>query len=155
MPTPWRPCSRRRQSFASGVLAPINWLGDRQGVRVVDDAVQVPAEFTDAYAKFCEGGWPGIAGNPDFGGQGLPKTVAVACDEMWAAANVAFALCPELSQGAILAMDRHATDELKADLPREADLRAVDRHDVPDRSRRPAPTWRPHDPRRAARAIAT
>ena len=100
--------------FASGVLAPINWLGDRQGVRVVDDAVQVPAEFTDAYAKFCEGGWPGIAGNPDFGGQGLPKAVAVACDEMWAAANVSFALCPELSQGAILAMDRHATDELKA-----------------------------------------
>ena len=100
--------------FASGVLAPINWLGDRQGVRVVDDAVQVPAEFTEAYAKFCEGGWPGIAGNPDFGGQGLPKAVAVACDEMWAAANVSFALCPELSQGAILAMDRHATDELKA-----------------------------------------
>ena len=100
--------------FASGVLAPINWLGDRQGVRVVDDAVQVPAEFTDAYAKFCEGGWPGISGNPDFGGQGLPKAVAVACDEMWAAANVSFALCPELSQGAILAMDRHATDELKA-----------------------------------------
>ena len=100
--------------FASGVLAPINWLGDRQGVRVENDAVQVPAEFTDAYAKFCEGGWPGIAGDPQFGGQGLPKTVAVACDEMWAASNVAFALCPELSQGAILAMDRHATDELKA-----------------------------------------
>ena len=76
--------------------------------------MQVPAEFTDAYGKFCEGGWPGIAGNPDFGGQGLPKAVAVACDEMWAAANVSFALCPELSQGAILAMDRHATDELKA-----------------------------------------
>jgi alkylation response protein AidB-like acyl-CoA dehydrogenase len=100
--------------FASGVLAPINWLGDQQGVRVENDAVQVPAEFTDAYARFCEGGWPGIAGDPQFGGQGLPKTVAVACDEMWAASNVAFALCPELSQGAILAMDRHATDELKA-----------------------------------------
>ncbi len=100
--------------FASGVLAPINWLGDQQGVRVLNDAVQVPAEFSDAYTKFCEGGWPGIAGDPDFGGQGLPKTIAVACDEMWAASNVAFALCPELSQGAILAMDRHGTDELKA-----------------------------------------
>ena len=100
--------------FASGVLAPINWLGDQQGVSVVNDAVQVPAEFADAYTKFCEGGWPGIAGDPDFGGQGLPKTIAVACDEMWAASNVAFALCPELSQGAILAMDRHGTDELKA-----------------------------------------
>jgi alkylation response protein AidB-like acyl-CoA dehydrogenase len=99
--------------FASGVLAPTNWIGDQHGVKVVDQAVQVPAEFTAAYAKFCEGGWPGIASNPEFGGQGLPKTVSLACDEMWAAANVAFALCPELSQGAILAIDRHATDELK------------------------------------------
>jgi len=99
--------------FAGNVLAPTNWIGDQQGVRVVDRAVQVPQEIADAYAQFCEAGWPGIASNPDFGGQGLPKTVALACDEMWAAANVAFALCPELSQGTILAMDRHATDELK------------------------------------------
>ena len=99
--------------FAGNVLAPTNWLGDRQGVKVVDRAVQVPKEFKDAYVQFCEAGWPGIASNPEFGGQGLPKTVSLACDEMWAAANVAFALCPELSQGAILAMDRHATDELK------------------------------------------
>ncbi len=62
--------------FASGVLAPTNWLGDRKGVQVVDQAVQVPPEFTDAYAKFSEGGWPGIAANPDFGGQGLPKTIS-------------------------------------------------------------------------------
>ncbi len=100
--------------FATGVLAPTNVIGDRQGVKVVGDGVEVPAEFTDAYARFCEGGWPGIASNPEFGGQGLPKTLAVACDEMWAASNVAFALCPELSQGAILAMDRHGTEELKA-----------------------------------------
>src|SRR5512137_3108421 len=100
--------------FANGVLSPTNWPGDRKGVQVVDKAVQVPEEFYDAYAQFREGGWPGIAANPDFGGQGLPKTVAIACDEMWAAANVAFALCPELSQGAILALDRHGSDALKA-----------------------------------------
>jgi 3-(methylsulfanyl)propanoyl-CoA dehydrogenase len=99
--------------FASAVLAPTNWIGDRQGVKVVDKEVQVPAEMAGAYAKFCEGGWPGIASNPEYGGQGLPKTVVIACDEMWAAANVAFALCPELSQGAILALDRHGSDELK------------------------------------------
>jgi len=99
--------------FAANVLAPTNWIGDRQGVKVVDRAVQVPQEITDAYKQFCEAGWPGIASNPDFGGQGMPKTVSLACDEMWAAANVSFALCPELSQGAILAMDRHATEELK------------------------------------------
>ena len=100
--------------FAGGVLAPINVLGDREGVKVVGDDVQVPAQFTAAYGKFCEGGWPGIALNPEYGGQGLPKTLSVACDEMWAASNVSFALCPELSQGAILAMDRHGTDALKA-----------------------------------------
>ncbi|MDH4104929.1 MAG: acyl-CoA dehydrogenase [Gammaproteobacteria bacterium] len=100
--------------FAGGVLAPINWLGDRKGVQVVDRAVVVPPEFTEAYAKFSAGGWPGIAANPDFGGQGLPKTISIACDEMWSAANVAFALCPELSQGAILALDKHGTEELKA-----------------------------------------
>ncbi|MCX7055567.1 MAG: acyl-CoA dehydrogenase [Proteobacteria bacterium] len=99
--------------FASGVLAPTNWLGDRKGVQVVDRAVQVPSEFTDAYARFSAGGWPGIAANPDFGGQGLPKTISIACDEMWSGANVAFALCPELSQGAILALDRHGSAELK------------------------------------------
>ena len=99
--------------FANGVLAPTNWIGDQKGVQVVDKAVQVPAEFTAAYNQFREGGWPGIAANPEFGGQGLPKTISIACDEMWAAANVAFALCPELSQGAILALDRHGSDELK------------------------------------------
>ncbi len=100
--------------FAGGVLAPINALGDREGVRVANDAVEVPAQFVDAYAKFCDGGWPGIAGTPAFGGQGMPKSVAVACDEMWGAANVSFALCPELSQGAVVALDRHATENLKA-----------------------------------------
>jgi len=99
--------------FAGTVLAPTNVVGDRAGCKVVDGAVHVPAELTAAYAKFREGGWPGIAANPDFGGQGLPKTVAIACDEMWAAANVAFALCPELSQGAILALDRHGSDALR------------------------------------------
>jgi 3-(methylthio)propanoyl-CoA dehydrogenase len=100
--------------FASGVLAPTNGPGDRQGTRVVERAVQVPPEFTDAYARFSAGGWPGIAANPEYGGQGLPKTISIACDEMWAAANVAFALCPELSQGAILALDRHGSQDLKA-----------------------------------------
>ncbi|HET7202201.1 MAG TPA: acyl-CoA dehydrogenase [Steroidobacteraceae bacterium] len=99
--------------FAASVLAPTNVLADRQGVKVVDRGVQVPDEIKAAYHMFREGGWPGIAATPDFGGQGLPKTLSIACDEMWAAANVSFALCPELSQGAILALDRHGSDELK------------------------------------------
>ncbi len=99
--------------FAGSVLAPTNVLADRQGVKVIDRGVQVPAEIKAVYQRFREGGWPGIAATPDFGGQGLPKTIAIACDEMWAAANVSFALCPELSQGAILALDRHGSDVLK------------------------------------------
>jgi alkylation response protein AidB-like acyl-CoA dehydrogenase len=100
--------------FASAELAPINALGDRQGVKVVGDGVEVPAEFTAAYARFRDGGWPSIASSPEIGGQGLPKTVAVACEEMWHSANMAFALCPELSQGALLAIERHATEDVKA-----------------------------------------
>jgi 3-(methylthio)propanoyl-CoA dehydrogenase len=99
--------------FASGVLDPINELGDREGVSVKDDAVVVPKAFSDAYAAFCDGGWTAIAASPEFGGQGLPKTLAAACEEMWSSANMAFALCPELAQGAVLAIDRHGTDALR------------------------------------------
>jgi alkylation response protein AidB-like acyl-CoA dehydrogenase len=99
--------------FAAAVIAPTNALADREGVEVVDRGVQVPEEIKAAYQAFRDGGWPGIAASPDFGGQGLPKTIAIACDEMWSAANVSFALCPELSQGAILSLDRHGSDELK------------------------------------------
>ena len=99
--------------FAAAVIAPTNALADREGVEVVDRGVQVPEEIKAVYQAFRDGGWPGIAASPDFGGQGLPKTIAIACDEMWAAANVSFALCPELSQGAILSLDRHGSEELK------------------------------------------
>jgi alkylation response protein AidB-like acyl-CoA dehydrogenase len=99
--------------FANEVLSPINVIGDREGVEVVDKAVRVPEEFTDAYAQFRDGGWASLGADPEFGGQGLPKTIGIVCDEMWAGANVAFALCPELSQGAMLAVERHGTDELK------------------------------------------
>jgi alkylation response protein AidB-like acyl-CoA dehydrogenase len=99
--------------FAAAVIAPTNALADREGVEVVDRGVQVPEEIKAVYQAFRDGGWPGIAASPDFGGQGLPKTIAIACDEMWSAANVSFALCPELSQGAILSLERHGSDELK------------------------------------------
>ena len=99
--------------FAGQVLAPINTLGDREGVSVVDDAVVVPRAFSDAYAQFRDGGWSAIAGAPDFGGQGLPKTLAAACEEMWSSANMAFALCPELNTGAVLAIERHGSEALR------------------------------------------
>src|SRR5262245_18753599 len=99
--------------FAAAELEPINVLGDRAGVAVVGDEVQVPKEFVEAYGRFREAGWPSIAASAEIGGQGLPKTVAVACEEMWHSANMAFALCPELSQGALLAIERHGTESLR------------------------------------------
>jgi acyl-CoA dehydrogenase len=100
--------------FATGVLDPLNRVGDREGARL-DDAgnVRTPPGFRDAYREFCALGWNGLAKNPDFGGQGMPQLVAAAIDEMWNAANMAFELCPMLTSGAIEAIERNGSDVLK------------------------------------------
>ena len=100
--------------FAGEVLSPLNRSGDREGVRVVGDDVKVAAHFPEAYRAFAAAGWVSLSGNPEYGGQGLPRVVAVPAGEMWAAANSAFANCPELAGGAILALAAHATPELRA-----------------------------------------
>ncbi|MCZ6830247.1 MAG: acyl-CoA dehydrogenase [Gammaproteobacteria bacterium] len=99
--------------LASGVLAPINTIGDQQGSRLVDGKVQVPDGFAEAYQQFAEGGWMGISQNPDYGGQGLPHLVQTAVSEMWNAANISFGLNPLLTTGAIEALSAHADDQLK------------------------------------------
>ncbi|HUY03741.1 MAG TPA: acyl-CoA dehydrogenase family protein, partial [Rhodocyclaceae bacterium] len=90
--------------FASGVLAPINASGDREGARWADKAVTMPAGFGEAYRQFTEDGWNGLSCEPEFGGQGLPKLVSAAVQEMWKAANISFSLCPLLTLGAIEAL---------------------------------------------------
>ena len=75
--------------------------------------MRTPAGFKDAYRQFCELGWNGLAKNPEFGGQGMPQLVAAAVDEMWNASNMAFELCPMLTGGAIEAIERNGSDELK------------------------------------------
>ena len=90
--------------FASGVLAPINAGGDREGARWADKAVTMPAGFREAYRQFAEDGWNGLSCEPEFGGQGLPKLVSAAVQEMWKAANISFSLCPLLTLGAIEAL---------------------------------------------------
>jgi len=100
--------------FATGVLDPLNRSGDREGVRLDEDGiVTTPSGFREAYRQFCELGWNGLAKNPEFGGQGMPQLVAAAVDEMWNASNMAFELCPMLTAGAIEAIERNASDELK------------------------------------------
>jgi alkylation response protein AidB-like acyl-CoA dehydrogenase len=100
--------------FATDVLDPLNRIGDRQGARRTDDGeVVTPPGFRDAYHKFCELGWNGLAKDPEFGGQGMPQLVAAAVDEMWNASNMAFELCPMLTAGAIEAIASNGSDALK------------------------------------------
>jgi 3-(methylsulfanyl)propanoyl-CoA dehydrogenase len=100
--------------FATGVLDPLNRVGDREGTRLgADGSVTTPGGFKEAYRQFCELGWNGLAKNPDFGGQGMPHVVAAAVDEMWNAANMAFELAPMLTAGAVEAIERNGSDELK------------------------------------------
>jgi len=100
--------------FAGGVLAPLNFSGDQEGARWRDKSVTMPAGFKQAYAQFIEAGWNGLSCEPEFGGQGLPKLVAAAVQEMWKASNMAFSLCPLLTLGAIEALQLVGTPEQKA-----------------------------------------
>ena len=99
--------------FTADVLAPLNWVGDQQGSQWKDGEVATPDGWKEAYAQFIENGWGSLSFPTEFGGQGLPMTVAAAVQEMWHSANMSFGLCPLLTQGAVDAIEHHASDELK------------------------------------------
>jgi alkylation response protein AidB-like acyl-CoA dehydrogenase len=99
--------------FAGEVLAPLNRTGDQEGAKLENGKVTLASGFAGAYRQFVEAGWNGIAGAAEFGGQGLPHAVGLAVQEMWQSANMAFGLCPILSQGAIEALTAHGTPEQK------------------------------------------
>ena len=101
--------------FATDVLDPLNQSGDREGaVRLPDGSVRTPKGFKDAYLRFVANGWNGLTKNPEYGGQGLPQLVSTPIEEMWHSANMAFDLCPLLTQGAIEAIELAGSDYLKA-----------------------------------------
>ena len=95
------------------VLDPINHSGDRQGVSLEDGEVSTPDGWKESYSTFIEGGWNGLPFNANRGGQGLPWLVATAVQEIWHSSNMAFSLCPLLTQGAIEAIELHGTEEQK------------------------------------------
>jgi len=99
--------------FASDVLAPLNWDGDQQGASWSEDGVTTPDGWKEAYQQFSEAGWNSLAFAPDFGGQGMPGLLSAAVQEMWHSSNMAFGLCPLLTQGAVHAIESHGSDELK------------------------------------------
>ena len=100
--------------FNEGVLAPLNWEGDKNPSSWKDGVVTATPGFRQAFRQFADGGWQGLQHPVDFGGQGLPKTIGAACGEMQNSANMSFALCPLLTDGAIEALLTAGSDELKA-----------------------------------------
>ncbi len=105
--------------IAEEVLAPLNRSGDEEGCRFERGQVHTPTGFREAYKAFAQGGWIGLSGDVDHGGQGMPKMLAVLFEEMIMGANCSFALYPILSAGASLALARHASAALKQEyLPR-------------------------------------
>jgi acyl-CoA dehydrogenase len=96
------------------VLQPLNRVGDTEGCkRQADGIVTTPTGFKDAYKAYAQGGWFGLAADPEYGGQGLPYTIAALMNEFSASANMAFAMYPGLTIGATAAISTHATEELK------------------------------------------
>jgi len=100
--------------FNEEVIAPLNVPGDRNPSSWSDGQVATTPGFKDAYRQYSEGGWQGLQHPVNYGGQGLPKTIGAACVEMLNSANLSFALCPLLTDGAIEALLTAGSDQLQA-----------------------------------------
>jgi len=100
--------------FNEGVLSPLNWEGDCNPSSWQQGTVTATPGFKQAFAQFAEAGWQGLQHPVAFGGQGLPKTIGASCGEMQNSANMSFALCPLLTDGAIEALLTAGSDEVKA-----------------------------------------
>jgi alkylation response protein AidB-like acyl-CoA dehydrogenase len=100
-------------AFADNELAPLNRKGDLEGAKYANGAVTAAPGFADAYKAFAEQGWNSLAADPAFGGQGLSKAMELAVFEMVHASNMAFGLCPMLTQAAIEALTLHGTERQK------------------------------------------
>ena len=99
--------------FAAAELAPLNQPGDRIRSVLENGVVRTPPGFREAYGKFVEGGWMGLACDPAYGGQGLPLALAVPVTEMLNSACMSWSLCPLLNHGAIALLEAHGSPEQK------------------------------------------
>ena len=99
--------------MVENLLFPLNRDGDEEGCHFDNGEVTTPNGFKEAFKTYAENGWTAFSGNPEFGGQGMPKSLAVLFEEMMHSANSSFALYPALTNGATLCLDAHASDELK------------------------------------------
>ncbi|HEX7012824.1 MAG TPA: acyl-CoA dehydrogenase C-terminal domain-containing protein [Steroidobacteraceae bacterium] len=99
--------------FAETVLDPLYRTADQQGAKWTPEGVMTSPGFKDAYAKFAEGGWPSLCADPEYGGQGMPRVLGTAVQELWASANLAFKLCPMLTTGSVELLERSGTPQLR------------------------------------------
>ncbi|WP_417581905.1 acyl-CoA dehydrogenase C-terminal domain-containing protein [Nitrincola sp.] len=99
--------------FAERVLSPLNQVGDQQGCQFNEGEVKTPDGFAEAYQAFVEGGWPSLAHNPEWGGQGLPESLGIFINEMVGSANWSWSMYPGLSHGAMNTLEAHGTQEQK------------------------------------------
>lgn len=99
--------------IAENLLSPINQNGDHEGCQWVDGVVTTPVGFKEAYEQYVAGGWAGLTGDTDFGGQGMPKLLSSQIEEMFFGANSSFALYTILTTGATLTLSEHASEALK------------------------------------------
>jgi alkylation response protein AidB-like acyl-CoA dehydrogenase len=94
------------------ILQPLNLSGDQEGcTRQADGRVTTPKGFKAAHEAYAQGGWIGLAMDPEYGGQGLPYTLGAVMNEFASSANMAFAMYPGLTMGAIAALNVHGSDE--------------------------------------------
>ncbi|MDO6681642.1 acyl-CoA dehydrogenase C-terminal domain-containing protein [Oceanobacter sp. 5_MG-2023] len=101
--------------FCEQELAPLNRVGDIEGCqRHEDGTVTTPTGFKEAYAKFVEGGWPSLAHDEEFGGQGLPESLGIVISELVGSSNWSWGMYPGLSHGAMNTIEQHGTDTQKA-----------------------------------------
>jgi 3-(methylsulfanyl)propanoyl-CoA dehydrogenase len=98
----------------SEVLHPLNAVGDHEGCRLENGVVYTPTGFKEAFEQVREGGWTGLAGDPEYGGQGMPYIMGTAVNEIFGAANQAFAMYQGLTMGAYASIHAHGTDAQKA-----------------------------------------
>ncbi len=99
--------------LAARVIGPTNQIGDQKGTRVENGGVVVPDEFKAIYKEYQSGGWAGVTAPEEFGGQNLPFLFGVAVEEMWCSANLAWSLCPLLTEGASRAIEAHGSEALR------------------------------------------
>ena len=97
--------------FCEQVLSPLNRVGDSEGCTWSEEGVKTPTGFAAAYKQYVEGGWPSLAADVEYGGQGLPGSLGIVMSEMVGTANWAWGMYPGLSHGAVNTLESHGSEE--------------------------------------------